>query len=126
MSGDPLGRRNPAEEAGGTLVVDARSLVKEGTIKILIDGREVYSRRLSSREGEGAQPKKLFQRREEVFTVRLDVAPGTHTIAAQVFTEGKEEGREDSTQVTVESRETTHLRLIAGRILGASVALKQD
>jgi len=111
--------------ANGYLVIDVRSLVKQGTVKILVDGREVYHRRLSSVENATAQTK-LFHRREETFSARLEVAPGTHTVAAQVFTDGKDDGREDATDVSVQARETAHLQLVAGRILGASVSLTRD
>jgi hypothetical protein len=93
MSRDPLARRLDVPASKAVLLIDARSLVKEGTVKILVDGREVFHRRLSSLDGEGAQPKKLFRRREETFTARVEVPPGTHVVAAQVFIDGKDEGR---------------------------------
>lgn len=126
MSREPPARPPEVPRPIGILLIDARSLVKQGTIKVLVDGREVYHRRLSSLEGEGAQPKKLFRRREETFTVRVEVAPGSHTVAAQVFSEGRDAGREDSTEVRVSARETAHLHLVAGRILGSSISLKAD
>lgn len=126
MSRDPLARTYEASRGSGFLVIDARSLVKAGTVKLLVDGREVYHRRLSSLEGSGAQPKKLFRRREETFSIRVEVAPGAHTVAAQVFSDGSDEGQEDLAKVTVAARESAHLRLVAGRILGASVSLKAD
>lgn len=126
MSSDLLARPLETPKANGLLVIDARSLVKDGTVRILVDGREVYHRRLSSIDGEGAQPKKAFRRREEIFTVRLEVAPGAHTVAAQIFHAGKDEGNEDSTRVEVGARESAHLRLVVGRIVGASVSLKAD
>ena len=127
MSRDPLASRKlEASRASGYLLIDARSLVKEGTVKLLLDGREVYQRRLSAFEGAGAQPKKFLRRREESFSIRIEVAPGAHTVAAQVFTEGKDAGHEDAVKVSVAARESVHLRLVAGRILGASVSLKAD
>ena len=127
MSREPLTRRPlDVPPPTGFVVIDVRSLVKDGTMRILVDGREVSHRHLSSLDGEGAQPKKLFRRREETFSVRFEVPPGSHTVAAQVFSDGKDEGREDSEHVSVMAQKTTRLHLVAGRILGASVSLKSD
>jgi hypothetical protein len=126
MSRDPLARNFDASHGSGYLVIDARSLVKEGTVKLLVDGREVYQRRLSSLEGSGALPKKFLRRREEAFSVRIEVAPGHHTVSAQVFTDGKQSGHEDAAEIDVGAHESAHLHLVAGRIMGPSVSIKAD
>jgi hypothetical protein len=126
MSRDPLARNLDPSRASAYLVIEARSLVKDGTIKILVDGREVYQRRLCAEEGAGAQPKKIFRRREETFSIRIEVEPGPHTVAAQVFSEGKPAGHEDSAQVDPGAHESARLRLVAGRLLGPPVSLTTD
>src|SRR5262249_32159069 len=106
------------------LTIAARSMVKDGTLTVLVDGRQVYSRRLSLDEGASEVKKRLFRRRQEVFSVRIDVPPGRHRVVAQVFAEGKDAGHEDSAEVAPQGR--TRLALVAGRIIGPAVSLKAE
>ena len=120
----------PRRGAAGSsyLVIDAKSMVKLGRLTVLVDGREVYSRRLST--GESADPdavkKKLFRRRQEVFSTRIEVPPGRHEVVALVLPDGAGSGSRDSTVVELKASESRKLQLVAGRLLGSPVSLKSD
>jgi hypothetical protein len=117
----------PAEESS-YLLIDAKSMVKLGKLTVLVDGREVYSRDLSTQESPGSDivKKKLFRRKQEHFSARIKVSPGRHEIVVLVIPDGMSSGFKDRTVVDLKVSESRKLQLVAGRLLGSPLSIKAD
>jgi hypothetical protein len=123
-SATDTGRSTPA---ASTLVVHGRSRVRAGELRLLLDGRLVYTRLLSLEQAEtdgDLARRGLFKRREEAFAARIPMPPGSHEIVAQVFADGKEYGREDRLIIDAVSGASVPIQVVAGRLIGSSVSLK--
>lgn len=106
------------------LELNGLSKVKSGTLTVLVDGTEVYSRQLSTDErGAGRFFKKVAGRVEEEFDASIPVAPGEHTIIARVSMERRDEPYEVSVWVDLESGDRQGLSLVAGKTFGRPVSL---
>ena len=111
------------------LKLDGRSTVVDGELRLLVDGKEVYSRRLASVESTGKGKgllKKLHPSAGESFEAWIEVRPGKHEVEALVTAAGEESVYRSSVVIDLEDGETRKLKLTAGRSLGALVSLKMN
>ena len=112
-----------AKSRDAWLELSGTSKVKSGTLTVLVDGSEVYSRQLSTGE-RGAERffKKVAGRVEEEFSARIPVAPGEHQVVARVSMERRDEPYEVGVWVDLESGESRGLSLVAGKTFGRPVS----
>lgn len=95
------------------------SKVKSGTLTVLVDGVEVYSRPLSTDErGASRFIKKVAGRVQEEFEARIPVSPGEHQVTARVSMKRRDEPYETTVWVDLESGESQGLDLVAGKTFG--------
>jgi hypothetical protein len=115
----------PAPRSGDAwLELDGTSKVKTGTLTVLVDGSEVYSRSLSTTErGPERFFKKVAGRVQEEFEARIPIAPGEHEIVARVSMARRDEPYEAAVRVDVESGERRGLTLVAGKTFGRPLSL---
>jgi hypothetical protein len=113
-----------ARAAKAWLELDATSKVKSGSLTVLVDGAEVYSRQLSTTE-RGAERffKKVAGRVQEEFDASIPIAPGEHEIVARVSMERRDEPYEAAVFINVESGESRRLTLVAGKTFGSPLSL---
>jgi hypothetical protein len=108
------------------LDLHAKSAVKQGTLVILIDGSEVYSREMVS-EHRGAKRffKKLTRSAGKGFEERLTVESGQHEVVARLI---KPDGTnfQDTILVDLEPGQAKELQLLVGHKRGKSVVWKTD
>jgi len=108
------------------LKLDAKSTLEAGRLSLLLDGQEVYSRRLSAPRSGNRVVGKILGRNQESFEEWIQVPPGRHELAARVISDeaGAELG--DSVVVELKAGETRTLKMVAGRSFGSPVSLKID
>ncbi len=131
--------RPPEERRGAGPVVPApvvgvayldlvvKSSIKAGSLVVLVDGEEVYSTELLADSGKLSLAfKKAVGKSDQDLAARIEVAPGPHTIEAQVFSAAKSKDYADTLAVDLEAGETQSLRIVAGRSLGRRLTIKPD
>jgi len=113
-----------AKSSDAWLELDGTSKVKSGTLTVLVDGTEVYSRPLSTDErGASRFLKKVAGRVQEEFEARIPVSPGEHQITARVSMKRRDEPYETTVWVDLESGERQGLDLVAGKTFGRPLSL---
>jgi hypothetical protein len=113
-----------AKSARAWLQLSGTSKVKSGTLTVLVDGAEVYTRSLSTAERGAARFfKKVAGRVQEEFDARIPVTPGEHEIVARVSMQRRDEPYEAAVWVDVESGESQGLTLVAGKTFGSPLSL---
>jgi hypothetical protein len=113
-----------AKPSGAWLELDGTSKVKSGTLTVLVDGAEVYSRPLSTDErGASRFLKKVAGRVQEEFEARIPVSPGEHQVTARVSMKRRDEPYETTVWVDLESGERQGLDLVAGKTFGRPLSL---
>jgi len=106
------------------LELDAKSKVKSGTLTVLVDGAEVYSRALSTDErGASRFLKKIAGRVQEEFEAKIPVSPGEHKVTARVSMQRRDEPYETTVWIDLESGESQGLELVAGKTFGRALSL---
>jgi serine/threonine protein kinase len=109
------------------LKLDARSTIEAGILSLEVDGREVYSRRLSApARSKGKVFNRMLGRDQETFEGWIPVSPGKHEVAAHVVPESSDRPLQDSIVVDLKAGETRTLRMVAGRSFGTPLSLKVD
>jgi len=108
------------------LRLEAKSSVREASLQVLVDGREVFERALSAPQKKPGALARWIAPSHETFETWIRMPPGKHEIAAVVTPNGDGAPYRDSIVVDVAPREKRRLRLVAGRSLGAPVSLKLD
>lgn len=109
------------------LEVDAQSNIKQGTLRLLVDGTAVFQRQLSSTQGKVRRAyKKTVGRTHDNFSDRINIPPGTHQILAVLELPGKGRVHEERLVANLEPGETRTLRLAAGRTFGDPLSMKLD
>ena len=108
------------------LRLDAKSTLETGRLSLLLDGQEVYSRRLSAPRSGNRVLGKMLGRNQETFEEWIQVPPGRHELAARVISEESGSELGDSVVVDLKAGETKTLRMVAGRSFGSPVSLKID
>jgi uncharacterized protein with GYD domain len=107
------------------LALEARSSVKEGTLTLLVDGSEVFSRSLSTEDRSMKRFfKKVSGKVHESFETRIPVSAGRHEVVAIVETRRSETPYEDSVTIDMEPGEIQTITLVAGRTFGSPLTLK--
>ena len=107
------------------LKLDGRSSVEAGELVLLVDGREVYQRRL-----EAPAPhkrgilKKVLDTPGETFEAWVEIPSGKHELVAQVTPDDSRDSYRDTVVVDLEPGEKRQLRLVAGRSFGRDLSLK--
>ena len=113
-----------AKSSDAWLELEGTSKVKSGTLTVLVDGAEVYSRPLSTDErGASRFLKKVAGRVQEEFEARIPVSPGEHQVTARVSMQRRDEPYETTVWVDLESGERQGLDLVAGKTFGRPVSL---
>jgi serine/threonine-protein kinase len=108
------------------LRLDAKSGVESGELTLLVDGDEVYRRKLSAPREKQGFFKRMLDQDLETFEAWIDVAPGRHEVAAHVLPAGMTSGYRDAIVVDLEPGETRRIKLAAGRRFGSTLSLKSD
>ncbi len=106
------------------LLLVGKSSIKNGSLRLLVDGEEVYQRDL---HGEGVKLGSLFKRNakgSDDFEERIPISPGPHEVVARLVIEGKSKEYGSSVAVNLASGEIRELRLVAGRALGSPLAIR--
>jgi len=106
------------------LELEAKSAVESGKLTLLVDGKKVYSRRLSAPQKSKGLIKKFLDQNQETFEKRIKIDPGKHKITAHVLPKGASSPYKDSVVFAIEPGETRRLKLVAGRSIGSSLSLK--
>jgi serine/threonine protein kinase len=116
------------EEKGESyLILGGRSKLEKGTLTLLLDDEEVYSRRLAApRIGPKILGKKRIKVGQEVFEARIGVGSGRHKVVAYVEPEGKSSGYRRRAYVDLEPGESLTLRLEIGRDAEEFLSLELD
>ncbi len=107
------------------LRLDAQSSIEAGMLSLRVDGREVYSRRLSAPSAGGASGR-ISGPGHEIFRDTIQIPAGRHEVAAQVRAKGSRAPFQDSIVLVLKAGETRTLRMVAGRPSGASLSLEVD
>jgi len=105
--------------------LSVRSSVKSGTLRLFVDGEEIYSHQLTNQE---ATFKRLLKRAVkkgvEEFEARIPVAPGSYEVVARLEVDGKSREYGASVDLELAAGETREIKLVAGRTFGSPLALK--
>jgi len=108
------------------LKLDGKSNVKAGTLTLLVDREQVYSRVLRAPAKSGNVFTKVLGKNQETFQAWIGVAPGKREVMALVATDGGGAGYKDSVVVDLEPGETRRLNLVAGRTFGSPLSVEVD
>jgi len=108
------------------LMLDAKSGVESGTLIVLVDGAEVYQRKLFAPRMRRGLVKKVLNRDLETFEAWIEIAPGKHEVTAQVLPTGATSEYRDTVVVDIEAGETRRIKLAAGKRFGSDLSLKFD
>jgi len=108
------------------LQLQAKSSMRDASLSVLVDGREVFERHLTAPERKSNALRRLIDPGNETFEAWIRVRPGKREISAVVTPDGEGTPSRGSIVVDLEPREKRRLRLVAGRTLGAPVSLKLD
>jgi len=108
------------------LRVDIKSGIESGELTLLVDGDEVYRRRLSAPRDKQGFFKKMLDQDLETFEASIDVAPGRHELAAHVLPAGMTSGYQDAIVVDLEPGESRRIKLATGRRIGSTLSLRSD
>jgi hypothetical protein len=108
------------------LRLQGKSTMRDASLTVLVDGREVFERDLSAPEVPAGWLRRRIDPSRESFEQWIPVSPGKHEIAAVVTPEGDGQPYQDSIVVDLDPREKRRLRLVAGRSLGSPVSLELD
>ena len=99
--------------------------MKNGTIRLFVDGEEIYSRVLSN---ETPKFKRLLKRAMnksvEEFEARIPIAPGVHEVIARLEIDGKSKEYGASLKIDLLAGTTREIKLVAGRTFGSPLAIK--
>ncbi len=107
------------------LKLDGRSSVEAGELVLLVDGREVYQRRLAAPEArKRGLIKKVLDTPAETFEAWVEIPAGKHELEARITPDGSSEPYRDTVVVDLEPGESRKLRLVAGRSFGRDLSLK--
>ncbi len=109
----------PAVETA-QLALFVKSSLKEGTLTLRVDGREVYSTNLAS---DAKRWKKVIGRAHQDFAAQVEIPAGAHTITAQVLNSVKSREHEASVDVEIAAGQERGLRIVAGRTIGPPLTL---
>ena len=108
------------------LRLQAKSSMRDASLSVLVDGREVFERELAAPERKPGALRRLIDPGNETFEAWIRVRPGKREIAAVVTPAGAGPSSRDSIVVDLGPGEKRRLRLVAGRSLGTPVSLKLD
>jgi hypothetical protein len=106
--------------------LEARSAVPSGSLSLLVDGKEVYSRDLLLNGGKKrGLLKKVFRGgKQQTFEDRIVVPAGAHELVARVSHADGGSAREATLGLNLEKGETRRIRLVAGRDPGTPLLLR--
>ena len=117
----------PAGGKPAQLDLDVRSSIKEGTLKLLVDGEELYSSALESNSKKLTRAyKKVVGKADQTLTARIHLKPGPHAIEGVVFSAAKSKEFSDRLDVDLPAGEARTLRIVAGRAFGRRLSLKLE
>jgi hypothetical protein len=118
--------RAAAPAATAYLDVRVRSLLREGTLTLLVDGREVYSVDLATETGRWARIKKrAAQRAVHDLETRLGLGAGAHTIEARAV-DGASRQLEERAEIVLEAGQTRRMVVVAGGTFGDRLSFSFD
>ena len=107
------------------LLLDAKSSIEAGTFALLVDGQEVYSRKLALQQPRKGFLGKVF-RNVETFEALIEVPAGAHEVVGRIVPNDDSFVFQDTIVVNFEPRRTHKLRMTAGRSFGSRLSLKVD
>jgi serine/threonine protein kinase len=105
---------------------DVKSGIESGELTLLVDGDEVYQRRLSATREKQGFIKKMLDQDLETFEASIEVSPGRREVAAHVLPAGMTSGYQDAIVIDLEPGETRRIKLATGRRAGSTLSLKSD
>jgi serine/threonine protein kinase len=101
--------------------------VKQGTLSLLVDGTEVYSRSLESNNSDVKRLfKNLVRKDQERHETSIELTPGNHTIVAHLAVAGKTKVHQKSVTIDLVPGESREVRLTAGKSLGRTLSWQWD
>ena len=101
---------------------------KQGTwwIKYYVDGKQVYSLRLTAPEGEKGVRKLQFWKRGETITAWIEIPAGSHELVVELIEDGVSGNRfQQSTTLELQPGEVHKLKIVAGKE-GTPLSLRAD
>jgi hypothetical protein len=107
------------------LLLDAKSSIEAGTFTLLVDGEEVYTRKLALEQPHKGLLGKVF-RNVETFEALIEVPAGAHEVVGRIVPNDDSFVFQDTVVVNLEPRRTHKLRMTAGRTFGSQLSLKVD
>lgn len=134
-AGDPDATPAPVPELAPAMAVEepaylrisGKSSIRSGTLVVRVDGTQVYTRSLSASEGKTKRFfKRMVGRAGETFETVIAVEPGEHDVHAQVTVGDAAKGYDSILTLDVDSGATHDLRLVAGRMVGRPLTLRED
>lgn len=134
-AGDPDATPAPVPELAPAMAVEepaylrisGKSSLRSGTLVVRVDGTQVYTRTLSASEGKTKRFfKRMVGRAGETFEAVIAVEPGEHDVHAQVTVGDATKGYDSILTLDVDSGATHDLRLVAGRMVGRPLTLRED
>jgi len=109
------------------LDLEATSSVKDGTLTVLVDGAEVYSRELSTEDRNVKRfLKKVAGKVQESFDARIAIPSGPHEVVARVETARRSAPYEEAVTVDLGPGESRRIRLVAGKTFGRPLTLETE
>lgn len=109
------------------LRISGKSSLRSGTLVVRVDGTQVYTRTLSASEGKTKRFfKRMVGRAGETFETVIAVEPGEHNVHAQVTVGDATKGYDSILTLDVDPGATHDLRLVAGRVVGRPLTLRED
>lgn len=110
-----------------TIVLTVRSHVAAGTLRLLVDGRQVYVHRLAavSKEGQGLL-KRAFTKNSETLKARISVPAGMHDVVAVLAPGGASDVFRQKATVELRKGRSQKLKIVAGKDDAAPLTLDVD
>jgi len=106
------------------LKLDVNSAVERGELTIELDGDPVYTRHLDGPRQKRNLFKKILESNHETFETVLDVPAGRHELVARVVVGDALDEYRDTIVLELKRGETRRVRMVAGRVFGQALALK--
>ncbi len=108
------------------LRLDGKSSVRAGTLTLLVDREQVYSRELRASVRAANVLTKVLGKNQETFEAWIGVAPGKREVMALLTTQGGGSGYKNSVVVDLGPGETRRLNVVAGRTFGSPLSVDVD
>jgi serine/threonine protein kinase len=117
----------PVRAQPALLELSAESNVRRGTLRLLVNGKNLFEQELSSTQGKVNRAyKKTVGRADQTFSNRLELAAGTYELLAVLELPAKGRVHEERLIASLEPGKTRTLRVSAGRAFGDPLSMKLE